>query len=231
LDSYSIKHLNEGGRLHIELTNSLAKFWKVLELDGYTKEMFHNMEEPETAGELLLDTIRSWHVQAKQKFDETSIMKLDLKQSRYLIISCNKIKKTAPVRMFQIHSLPLELPKGLLWKFYSPKCLQAFDPDKPEEKVCEWFGDSGGQFKYYPLAQTCLYKSTQFYLEDVRKISIVEKTSRYWPNEWIDCGGAKEISLTVFIEELQRQKLLIKDKDAKEKIEAALARLREIAHS
>jgi hypothetical protein len=53
----------------------------------------------------------------------------------------------------------------------------------------EWYGESGGQLKYYPLAESALWHSNIFRLEPLPKNwndkhGILTKTKDYFPKLW-----------------------------------------------
>jgi hypothetical protein len=53
----------------------------------------------------------------------------------------------------------------------------------------EWYGESGGQLKYYPLVEHALWKSDIFQLEPLpmdwrEKHGILAKARDYFPNLW-----------------------------------------------
>jgi hypothetical protein len=52
----------------------------------------------------------------------------------------------------------------------------------------EWYGESGGQLKYYPLARHALWQSNLFELEPLpaeRSLSFLVKKARdYFPDKW-----------------------------------------------
>ena len=54
-------------------------------------------------------------------------------------------------------------------------------------RVFEWYGQSGGQLKYYPLADTATWASARFRLEplpDDLPHGILAKAQAYFPQLW-----------------------------------------------
>lgn len=53
----------------------------------------------------------------------------------------------------------------------------------------EWYGESGGQLKYYPLATSTLWESDVFQLEpmpkeDTAQYGVLAKARAYFPERW-----------------------------------------------
>lgn len=51
----------------------------------------------------------------------------------------------------------------------------------------EWYGDSGGQFKYYPSVSDALWISEKFRLEPLDnavELGIEAKAAAYFPDKW-----------------------------------------------
>jgi len=221
----AIEDLKSGGRVHIELSNSPSRNREALKNAGFSESDFKNKAHPQEIGTALINFFNTFPSKAQEEYSRSHPgIQLDLSKSYFINVSYSKQTSQRP-RKYQIHTFPLELPTKVTWEYKSEKSMQGYEGG---DKIYEWYPFSGGQFKYYPSTSTAKFNSTQFYLEKPRQVSIIEKTSRYWPREWIDSEGSQNIQLNIFIEELQRQKLIIEDKDAKSKIESVLSRLREL---
>jgi hypothetical protein len=50
----------------------------------------------------------------------------------------------------------------------------------------EWYGESGGQLKYYPLAVNAIWSSGRFQLEPLKNVGhgILAKVAAYFPQLW-----------------------------------------------
>lgn len=191
----AITDLELNGRVHMEVSNSPAKFWEPLYRKGVTEEAFKRQEQAQLIGTTILRTVAQWHVSAAQEYGRTRPNRtLDLASSAYLTISYTKPRRGLD-RYYQLHSFNLDFPEGIIWQFTSDRCLRGLDPNFPSEILVEWYGLSGGQLKYYPRASTCRYKSGQFMLAKPRRVSIAEKTAAYWPKEWVLAGGRIESPL------------------------------------
>lgn len=60
-----------------------------------------------------------------------------------------------------------------------------------EGNLFEWYGESGGQFKYYPLASNAVWASDVFRLEPFGNIEygILNKAKIYFPKKWKQAQG------------------------------------------
>lgn len=184
----AVADLESGGRVHLEVANSPAKFWYALSSVGLTEQDFKEQKNPKLFGETVLDVVEQWHTAAAQKFDEMHRDKrLDLDKSVYLVISYNKPAANL-ARTYQIHSFPLQFPKNIKWEFISSKCLRGYDPKDPTSTLVDWYALSGGQLKYYPSTKDALYASEQFELALPPHLSILDKVKTYWPKEASEIG-------------------------------------------
>jgi hypothetical protein len=162
------------GLVSLELSNSAKKFWSALAKYGLTHENYR--ECPVAAGAAILDEYRSWYVVDQVSTDG----RIDLSLSCYLVLQWNNKGK------YQLFQLPLALPdaKVLSWSALAG-ALRAKDCDG--KMVYEWYGESGGQLKYYPRVDNCQWKSLQFTLEplgDAVQYGPLAKASAYFPKLW-----------------------------------------------
>jgi hypothetical protein len=179
----SMEHLQDNGRVYMELANSPAKFWDALKPKGLSEKDFKSKKYPKRFGDTVIETVHQWHADATEKYTLGTQHKLILDQSVYLTLSYGKHPEYEG-RVFQWHSFPLEFPSGIVWKFRSSKSLMGFDPEFQDEIIFDWYGLSGGQLKYYPRAANALFSSALFQLEDAPKVSLLTKASEYWPEKW-----------------------------------------------
>jgi hypothetical protein len=58
--------------------------------------------------------------------------------------------------------------------------------DEESGTLFEWYGESGGQLKYYPLAANAIWVSKVFQLEPLGDIEygILSKAASYFPEKW-----------------------------------------------
>lgn len=180
----AIGDLEDGGRVHMELANSPAKFWEALFQKRVKEADFTAMKSADLVGQTIVEVVEEWHRDAKKKYEHSHPGKtLDLDKSVFITVSySNPVPGTG--RTYQVHSFRLELPKDLRWKYISNRCLRGYDPRNKDEVVVDWYGLSGGQLKYYPKAADSLYKTKQFTLMKPKNVSILEKAETYWPDIW-----------------------------------------------
>jgi hypothetical protein len=174
---------NGDGRITMELSNSAKQFWQYLHRKGITEANYRN--KPLEVGEGLIELVRTWHEAESHAAGGI----IDLSKSYYLVLSWNK------KREYQLHQFSLELPQHLNWYFPTKKTKQG---EQPADRLCgadetgvifEWYGTSGGQLKYYPLARTALWRSDIFRLEPLPsseevEYGIVAKAKTYFPRKW-----------------------------------------------
>ena len=173
--------LGSEGRVYMELTNSPAKLWASLNRKGLVASDFQNKNKAADIGNAVLDTVESWHQEAKTNYPHYSQGKvIDLSKSVYISVSM-----TDPTdkndRQYVVHSFPLNLPKPIRWEKYTHKCLRGFDPDHPNQALYDWYPNSGGQLKYYPRAEDAKFSSGIFESLKAPKISMVKLAQQYWP--------------------------------------------------
>jgi hypothetical protein len=174
------------GRAYMELTNSSKQFWDHMLLRGITKENYRN--HPEQMGIAIMNLLNNWHEAASA----TARKVIDLSKSYYLVLSYNNAQQ------YQLHQFSLELPDPQKLKWTFPTSKSKKDGEKPgarlagaDEKgtVFEWYGNSGGQLKYYPFADTALWASDIFQLEPLPvsvglRYGLISKVVRYFPTQW-----------------------------------------------
>ena len=178
-----LNRIDRDGRVTIELSNSARKFWDRLETRGIDPGNYK--EHPAAVGRSLLEQVRDWHA-------EVSIANngdVDLTGSCYLVLSWNT------AGWYQLHRFPLTLPppESLNWYFplYTRNGVEQvgnhLNGDDAAGRVFEWYGQSGGQLKYYPLADTATWESARFRLEplpDNLPHGILAKAQAYFPQLW-----------------------------------------------
>ncbi len=158
----TIKDQVKKGRVSMELANSAKKFWGRLKDRGIDETIYK--KKPTESGITLVEHIKSLH-------DAVSIENggiVDLSKSSYLVLQWGKNN------WYQLFQFPVYLPdpRTLFWH-YPIKTqkdgteIQAVGLVGKDEygTIFQWYGDSGGQLKYYPLVKNALWKSPRFQLE------------------------------------------------------------------
>jgi len=177
------KRISRDGRVTIELSNSAGQFWDQLALKNITTANYKN--KPDEVGGTVVNLVRYWHKAAASDRHST----LDLTQSAYLVLSWEDQGQ------YQLHQFSLTLPNSgdLSW-YFPTKRVKGSDAtarhlngdDADGGRVFEWYGESGGQLKYYPKAVSALWQSDVFRLEPLPDIEhgILAKTATYFPALW-----------------------------------------------
>jgi hypothetical protein len=169
------------GRVSLELSNSAGQFWDYLKTKDINQSNYRN--NPLDVGVSLIEVVERWH-------QAVSIERggmVDLTKSSYLVLSWNQ------ARYYQLHQFPLIMPNAhkLNWRFPTKKGgdegrrLAAYDESGV---IFEWYGESGGQLKYYPLASSAIWSSDGFQLEPLADIEygILKKAAAYFPRQWAE---------------------------------------------
>lgn len=178
-----LKRIARDGRITIELSNSAGKFWTRLGEIGINQTNYKT--RPAEVGRALLELVESWH-------EEVSIANggnVDTERSIFLTLMWS------PDGRYQLHQFPIQLPDpdSLRWYFAEAdgelgRCLKG---DDNTGTIIEWYGESGGQLKYYPLAKNAVWQSDVFTLEPLTpgEYGIAKKAEVYFPEKW---GSANE---------------------------------------
>ena len=177
-----LNRIGRDGRVTVELSNSAGQFWDRLALRAVTTDNYK--DHPQEVGNILVDLVRRWHRAAAIERKAA----VDLAKSCYLVLSWNN------AGLYQLHQFSLQLPdpEGLSWYFPTgvsrgvEKTARHINGDDSEGRVFEWYGESGGQLKYYPKASSALWQSQPFRLEPLPDIEhgIRAKVAAYFPELW-----------------------------------------------
>lgn len=173
------------GRVSLELSNSAGKFWNYLKMKGINHSNYR--DKPSEVGASLIEVVESWHQAVS--IEHGGI--IDLAKSSYLVLSWNR------ARYYQLHQFSLNMPDpdALTWHFPTKSSGDAgrrIVGADDSGTLFEWYGESGGQLKYYPPADTAVWASGVFQLEPLGNIEygILSKAAAYFPEKWADvCKG------------------------------------------
>ncbi len=166
------------GRVTLELSNSAGKFWDHLATFGITQANYKT--RPAEVGAALLQLVHQWH----EEVSTANGGSVDLARSFYLSLMWNRRAQ------YQLHQFALPLPNeaDLNWHFPARnevvgRCLRG---DDNNGTIIEWYGESGGQLKYYPFARNALWQSDIFTLEALvaGDYGLQKKASVYFPERW-----------------------------------------------
>jgi len=175
------------GRVTLELSNSSGTFWEQLRLIGINQQNYKS--KPFEVAEALLAQEAEWH-------NEVGLERggvVDLSRSFYLALSWSAQGE------YQLFKFPLALPSpsSLTWDFPTietkgeTKHVRRLRGQDNTGTLLEWYGESGGQLKYYPLVENALWKSETFSLEPLPpdwfgRHSSIAKAKDYFPKLWMD---------------------------------------------
>ncbi len=168
-----LNRVDRDGRVTLELSNSAGKFWDRLRERGIHQKNYK--KRPATVGSALIELIEEWHRAVSLQAGGN----VDLGGSSYLVLSWSR------VRWYQLHQFTIYLPdpQSLTWYFPSTGRSRRLRGDDKYGNLFEWYGESGGQLKYYPLARNALWSSGRFRLEPLKSIEhgILTKVAVYFP--------------------------------------------------
>jgi len=177
------------GRVSLELSNSSGQFWDYLRTRGIDQRNYR--DRPIDVGVALIEVVESWHRAVGIEHGGN----VDLSQSSYLVLSWN------PARHYQLHQFPLIMPnpRDLNWHFpvnRRGELGRRIAGDDERGTLFEWYGESGGQLKYYPLATNAIWVSELFQLEPLGDIEygILNKAALYFPEKWAGINRKEEDS-------------------------------------
>jgi hypothetical protein len=169
------------GRVSLELSNSAGQFWGHLKSMGIDQSNYRS--KPSEVGSSLLEVVEGWHRAVSVEHGGV----VDLKKSFYLVLSWNQAGS------YQLHQFPLSMPNpcDLVWNFPAKKSGaegRRLTGQDESGILFEWYGESGGQLKYYPLVKSAIWASEIFNLEPLGDIEygLLRKSKAYFPEQWAD---------------------------------------------
>lgn len=171
-----LNRIARDGRVTLELSNSAGKFWTRLGELGINQTNYKT--RPKEVGGELLELVGSWHEVVGKGGN------VDAERSFYLSLSWSRDAR------YQLHQFPIQLPDpgSLRWYFAGQagglgRCLKGEDDTGT---IIEWYRESGGQLKYYPLARNAVWHSDVFTLEPLTpgEYGIAKKAEVYFPERW-----------------------------------------------
>lgn len=179
-----LHRLDRDGRVTIELSNSAGKFWDYLNLKHIDQSNYRDY--PTDVGKALLELVSQWHHDSGLAQGGN----VDLSKSCYLILSWSKNG------WYQLHQFAITLPNpdGLEWGFSTlvtkdgaRRAARHLAGNDSDGTIFEWYGESGGQLKYYPLSENALWQSEKFRLEQIppgQEHGALYKARTYFPSKW-----------------------------------------------
>jgi hypothetical protein len=189
------------GRVTIEVSNSAGEFWDYLNTLDINQTNYRDY--PAQVGAGLLHVVAQWHLAPSTERGGL----VELARSSYLVLQWNR---TGTYQLFQ-YAVSLPDPASLRWSFPLPKRgdragrriigeaatgLLPKRGDRDGRRIIgeaatgllfEWYGESGGQLKYYPFAADAIWSSAPFRLEPLpttMEYGILVKAAAYFPEKW-----------------------------------------------
>ena len=173
-----LRRIDRDGRVTIELSNSARKMWEALGEHGMTTADYKGRADE--VGNALVNLVKQWHGAASTYKGRP----VDISGSSYLALMWNRATGE-----YQLFKFPLTLPdpSTLKWYFTTSSKGHLNGDDSSGGRVFEWYGESGGQLKYYPLGTVAAWKSQVFRLEQVPAAAnrhLAGKAAAYFPALW-----------------------------------------------
>lgn len=170
-------------RITIELSNAARTFWDRLENDGIAVENYRGYAPQ--VGSALIHLVTEWHTATSAAGGGD----IDLSDSCYLALMWNRSGE------YQLYQFPIKLPDpaGITWYFPLVRRNGILQPgnavcgNDDSGRLFEWYGQSGGQLKYYPKVSDALWQSDVFRLEPLppdTRDGLIAKAESYYPNLW-----------------------------------------------
>lgn len=171
------------GRVTIELSNAARAFWDRLGDDGITPENYRN--HAHQVGSSIVNLVRGWHLRASVE----SGGDIDLSRSCYLTLMWDASGE------YQLFQFRMHLPDPTRLRWYYPEVTRDgvsklgnhIRGDDDSGTVLEWYGQSGGQLKYYPVVGDALWESHIFNLEPLPQNTphgLIAKAQTYYAHLW-----------------------------------------------
>ena len=171
------------GRVTIELSNAARAFWDRLGSYAITPDNYR--DNAHQVGNIIIDLVREWHLSASVENGGD----IDLEGSSYLTLMWNRRGE------YQLSQFGIYLPDPAELHWYCPEVARRgilttgnrICADDDSGTIFEWYGQSGGQLKYYPPVNYAIWESDVFQLEPLPANTphgLVSKAQDYYPGLW-----------------------------------------------
>jgi len=171
------------GKIYVEVTNAAKYLWSYLATKGISETNFK--DEPELAGMSLIEAVEQMKTERSSQYPAGPII---TDHSFYFVLLWDDHDR------YQLFQLPLKLPypEDLTWTCNVGNRTDGTETTRlvgadTDGILYEWYGSSGGQFKYYPSISQAIWTSTEFKLEPLNEnieIGIKAKVKTYFPAQW-----------------------------------------------
>ncbi len=170
----TLRNVERKGRVMIELSNASGEFWDSVKEQGITQENYHNY--PEIVGAAIIEVVEGWYANAN--LGDGGL----IDNTRSFFLSLQWESKTGRYQLFQ-YPVDLPDPGKLFWEVVGRRLI-----GRDQKGVLfEWYGLSGGQLKYYPLANLSDWQSDVFSLEPLPEnveYGLQRKAELYFSDIW-----------------------------------------------
>lgn len=178
-----LKLVDRTGVIYIEVTNAANWLWSHLNTKGINEANY--TDRAEAAGMGLIEAIESIKQLGSSAYPEGPIL---TEKSYYFVLQWSL---TGDYQLFQL-PLTLPTPDDLAWYCHVSSKKSGAKTTRLVGRTSngvlyEWYGDSGGQFKYYPSISQAVWQSKRFRLEPISEdveSGIVAKARIYFPDLW-----------------------------------------------
>lgn len=164
------------GQSTIEVSNSSGDFWTALA--GHDIYQHNYSQYPVEAGQAIIDEITRKHWSVSTENGGT----VDLVKSYHLVLEWDR--RTGTYKLFQ-YSLRMPDKASLEWSKLGRRLVGR---NVAGQVILEWYGESGGQLKYYPFCASALWSSPLFTLEPLPQggdeYGVKRKAAVYFPAKW-----------------------------------------------
>lgn len=153
-------------RSYLELSNSAAKDWTMCRERGLSEQIFRDGGSANEFGRAILDRQRI----ERETSQLTYLNSLPGSNKSFVETDCVYISVLySPMvrgeRSYLVSSFHAVLPEPAVWSF---KGRRLVGKDASDLVIYEWYGLSGGQFKYYPKLSDRLHGTGLFTFADYR---------------------------------------------------------------
>lgn len=160
----------------MELSNSAKKFHDAFSAAGINWQI-----DPPIAGPIMVELVESWHHAAADH--------VDIGGSKYLLLTHDARWVNFELASFDLNLQRRDARTEVEWVtegrngVISSLAGYIHDGDRTH-RLWQFFGNSGGQLKYYPLIGWEEWRSGTFQLEEPPVHDLKAKARGYWPDLW-----------------------------------------------
>jgi len=160
----------------MELSNSAKKFHDAFSAVGADWRV-----NPAEAGPVMVELVESWHHAVADQ--------VDIDASKYLLLTHDSRWRDFEVASFDLNLQRLDARTDIEWVTEGRNGVISslagyFEVDEKRHRLWQFYGNSGGQLKYYPLLGWEEWRSGVFQLEEPPVHDLKTKVQDYWPGLW-----------------------------------------------